>query len=170
MSAKKYIELFNGKLKQKVATIISLGAASEGDLLALDSAGKIDVSVLPVGVGPDVAMIVASENIGAGKYVNIFDDAGTPKIRLADNTNARDAHGFLKDAVLAAATATVYFEGANDDLSSLTVGARQYLGTAGGVTETPPTAAGGANISQLVGYAVNATTVNTDIDDCIGLA
>lgn len=170
MPAKKYIELLNGKLKQKVATIVSAGAGNEGDLVALDAAGKIDVSVLPVGVGPDVSLIVTSEAIGAGKYVNIFNDAGIPKVRLADNTNSREAHGFLKDAAALAATAVVYFEGPNDDFSALTVGARQYLSTAGGVTETPPTAAGGAAISQLVGYAVNATTINTDAEDQIGLA
>jgi len=168
MAAKKYIELLNGKLKQKQATIVSAGVANEGDLPALDSSGKLDVSVLPVGVGPDVAVLVASENLSAGDYVNIWDDAGTPKLRLADNSNSRDAHGFVKDAFASAASATIYFEGANEDLSGLTPGARYYLDTAGGVTATPPVAPA-AQISQLLGYAVNATTINTDIDDCIGL-
>lgn len=168
MAAKKYIELNAGKLKQKQATIISTGAPNDGDLVALDSTGKLDPTVLPIGVGPDVAVLLASENIGAGKYVNIWDDAGTPKARLADNSNGRDAHGFLKDAVTSGNNATVYFEGPNDDLSGLTPGARQYLGTAGGVTETPPVSPA-ANISQFVGIAVSATVINTDIDDCIGL-
>lgn len=168
MAAKKYIELNAGKLKQKQATVISAGAGNDGDIPALDSTGKLDVSVLPVGVGPDVAVILCSENLAAGDYVNIYDNAGTPNVRLADNSNSRDAHGFVKTAYTSGNNATVYFEGANDDLSGLTPGARQYLATAGGVTETPPVAPG-AQISQLVGYAVNATTINTDIDDCIGL-
>ncbi len=168
MAAKKYIELLNGKLKQKQATVVSSGPANDGDLPALDSNGKLDPSVMPVGIGADVAVLPASENLGAGDYVNIWDDAGTPRVRLADNSNSRDAHGFVKDAVTSGNNATIYFEGSNDDLAGLTAGSRYYLDTAGGVTATPP-AAPAAQISQLVGYAVNATTINTDIDDCIGL-
>lgn len=168
--AQKPLQLVNGKITQVEATVVSAGAGDAGEVVALDSSGKIDVSVLPVGVGPNVKVILASENIGAGKYVNIFDNTGTPNVRLADNSNSREAHGFLLDAVVAAANATVYFEGTNNDLSGLTAGARQFLATAGGVTATPPTFAGGATISQLVGSAISATEIDTDIDDCIVLA
>lgn len=168
--AQKPIHLVNGKLTQIEATVVSAGAGDAGEIVALDSSGKIDVSVLPTGVGPNVKVILASEAIGAGKYVNIYDNGGTPNVRLADNSNGREAHGFVKDAVASAANATVYFEGTNDDLSALTPGARQYLGTAGGVTATPPTFAGGAAIHQLVGSAISATEIDTDIDDCVVLA
>lgn len=168
--ADKPIQVINGKLTQVEATVISTGVAQAGDIPALDSNGKLDVSVLPTGVGPNVKVILASENIGAGKYVNIYDNAGTPNVRLADNSNSREAHGFVKDAVTSGSNATVYFEGTNDDLSGLTPGARQYLGTAGGVTVTPPTFGGGAQISQLVGTAISATEIDTDIDDCVVLA
>lgn len=168
--AQKFIELNNGELTQKEATVVSAGAADSGEIPALDSNGKLDLTVLPVGVGPNVKVLTASENISAGKYVNIWDDAGTPKVRLADNSNSREAHGFLKDAVTSGNSATVYFEGTNDDLSGLTPGARQFLGTAGGVTATPPTFAGGAQISQLAGVAISATEIDTDIDDYVVLA
>lgn len=168
--AQKPLQLVNGKITQVEATVVSAGAGDAGEVVALDSSGKIDVSVLPVGVGPNVKVILASENIGAGKYVNIFDNTGTPNVRLADNSNSREAHGFLLDAVTSGNNATVYFEGTNNDLSGLTAGARQYLATAGGVTSTPPTFAGGAQISQLVGSAISATEIDTDIDDCIVLA
>lgn len=168
--AQKPIQLVAGKLTQVEATVISTGAGDAGEIVALDSSGKIDVSVLPTGVGPNVKVILASEAIGAGKYVNIYDNGGTPNVRLADNSNGREAHGFVKDAVASAANATVYFEGTNDDLSSLTPGARQYLGTAGGRTETPPTFAGGAVIHQLVGSAISSTEIDTDIDDCVVLS
>ena len=167
--ADKAIQLISGKLTQVEATVASAGAGNAGDIVALDGGGKLDVSVLPTGVGPDVTVVIASEALSAGDYVNIWDDAGTPKARLADNSNGRDAHGFVKDAVASAANATVYFEGANDDLSALTPGARYYLGTAGDATVTPPVAPG-AMISQFLGIAINATTINTDIDDCIMLA
>lgn len=168
--ADKPIQLINGKLTQVEGTVVSSGAGNAGDIPALDSNGKLDVSVLPTGVGPNVKVILASENISAGKYVNIYDNAGTPNVRLADNSNSREAHGFVKDAVTSGNNATVYFEGTNDDLSGLTPGARQYLATAGGVTATPPTFGGGAQISQLVGTAISATEIDTDIDDCVVLA
>lgn len=168
--AQKPIQLVGGKLTQVEATVVSAGAGDAGEIVALDATGKIDVSVLPTGVGPDVKMILASEAIGAGKYVNIYDNGGVANIRLADNSNSRQAHGFVKDAVASAASGTVYFEGANDDLSGLTPGARQFLGTAGGATSTPPTFAGGAQISQYLGLAISDTEINTDIEDSITLS
>lgn len=168
--AHKPLQLVNGQITQVEATVVSAGAGDAGEVVALDSNGLLDVSVLPVGVGPNVKLILASENIGAGKYVNIYDNTGTPNVRLADNSNSREAHGFLLDAVTSGNNATVYFESTNNDLSGLTSGARQFLGTAGGVTATPPTFAGGATISQLVGTAISATEIDTDIADFIKLA
>lgn len=167
--ADKALQLIAGKITQVEGTVVSTGAAQAGDFVALDGAGKLDVSVLPTGVGPNVKIILASETIGAGKYINIYDNTGVANVRLADNSNSREAHGFVKDAVLSAANATVYFEGTNDDLSGLTSGARQFLGTAGGVTATPPVFPA-AQISQLVGTAISATEIDTDIDDLIVLA
>jgi len=170
MAAKRYIELVSGKFQTKQATVVSTGAPNDGDLVALDSSGKLDVSVLPVGVGPDVKLVVTSETLAAGDYVSFWDNLGTENVRLADNSNGRAAHGFVKAAFSAAATATVYFEGPNDDLSGLTPGERQYLGTSGAVLSTPldPDVATGS-IHQLLGIACDATTVNTDIADCVQL-
>lgn len=168
--ADKPLQWVNGKITQIEGTVVSTGSANSGDIPALGSDGKLDPSVMPAGIGADVKVLPASENIGAGKYVNIWDDAGTPKVRLADNASARDAHGFLKDAVTSGNNATIYFEGSNDDLTGLTAGARYYLGAAGGVTATPPTFAGGAAIGQFVGIAISATEINTDIDDVVVLA
>jgi len=168
--AQKPIQLINGVLTQVEATVVSTGSGDAGEVVALDSNGKIDLSVLPTGVGPDLKVLLASENIGAGKYVNIWNDTGVAKARLADNSNGRQAHGFLKDAVLSGANATVYFEGENAALSGLTPGARYYLGTAGGATATAPTFAGGASISQYVGIAISTTGINTDIEDVVVLA
>lgn len=168
--AQKPLQLVNGKITQVEATVTSAGVADAGKVPALDSTGHFDPTLMPPGVGANVKLILASENIGAGKYVNIYDDAGTTKVRLADNSNSREAHGFLLDAVTSGNNATVYFEGTNNDLSGLTSGSRQFLATAGGVTATPPTFAGGATISQLVGTAISATEIDTDIDDIVVLA
>jgi len=172
MAAKRYLELNSGKIATKQATVVSSGAGNDGDLVALNSSGKLDETVLPVGVGPDVASIVVEDTSGlaAGDYVNIFNNGGTPKVRLADNSNGREAHGFVKASYADAATAIVYFEGPNDDLSGLTPGQRVYLGTAGGVITTPlDPAVDTGSIHQLLGSATSATEVNTDIDDCIQL-
>lgn len=166
--ADKLLDLVNGKIQQKEATDVSTGVAEAGDIVALGTDGKLDPSLLPTGVGPDVIVLEASENLGAGDYVNIFNDGGVQKARLADNSNSRDAHGFVKDAVTAASNATVFFEGANDVLSGLSIGERYYLDTAGGATATAPVAPA-AQISQFLGIAISATAINTDIDDCIGI-
>lgn len=161
--ADKYIALTAGKLGNKEATSVSTGVAEAGDVVALDGTGKIDPSMLPVGVGADVKVLPSTENFAAGDYVNIFDDGGTPSVRLADQSNGRDAHGFVVAATTSPANATVYFEGSNANLSGLTPGARVYLDTVGGVTQTPAT----TGIHQFLGVALSATEVNTDIDDCI---
>jgi hypothetical protein len=163
--ANKYIALVSGKLTNTEATVVSAGAGDAGEIVALDGAGKLDVSVLPVGVGPDVKILPTSENLAAGQYVNIYDNAGTATARLADKSNGRDAHGFVKAATTSPANAIVYFEGSNSDVSGLTPGARQYLSTTGGRTETPQT----TGLHQFLGIAISATEINTDIDDAIVL-
>lgn len=170
MAASKLLQLVGGLITQVSAVVTSAGAGDDGKIPALDSTGRLDASVMPVGIAADVKVLPSTENIGAGKYVNIYDNAGTPSVRLADNSNSRTAHGFVKTGVTSPANATIYFEGANTGLSGLTAGQRQFLSTAGGVTTTPPTFAGGAQISQLLGTAISATEVNTDIEDPIVLA
>lgn len=157
----KFVTLDAGRDKLKVATVTSAGAGNAGDIVALDTAGRLDVSVMPVGIAPDVKVAVTSENLAAGDYVNIYDVAGVPTVRLADKSNDRPAHGFVKAVSTSPANATVYFEGSNSNLSGMTVGARQYLSTVGARTETPAT----TGLHQFLGIAVSATEINTDIDD-----
>ena len=122
--------------------------------------------LMPVGVIADVKVAEASETLAAGDYVNFWNDGGTEKVRLADQSNDRPAHGFVLVAVTATNNATVYFEGANTGLTGRTPGARQYLSTNGDVTETPQT----TGLHQLLGVAISATEVNTDIQDCITIS
>ena len=170
MAAKTFLRLVAGQINSIKAVVQSLGASNDGDLVALDSTGKLDPSLFPTGLGPDVQVLEASENINSGGYVNIFDDGGTTKIRNADRSNAREAHGFLKTAATIGSTGDVYFEGPNDALSGLTSGARYYLGLNGAaittaVDNTNPSANG--FISQYLGIATSTTSINTDIEDYI---
>lgn len=170
MAAKSFLRLVNGVITAIQATVTSTGAGNDGDLVALDPSGKLDVSVLPTGVGPDVKNVVSFENLSSGDYVNLFLDGGVIKARLADNSNGRDAHGFVKNTVTAPATVNVYFEGPNPNVSGLTIGARQYLGTLGKTIEIPlsPITDTG-KIHQFLGIAVSTTEINTDIDDKVVL-
>lgn len=171
MAAKKYIKLANGRLQEEAGTATSAGAADEGKLVALDANGLIDTSMMPVGIGADTALVEASENLASGDFVNLWDDAGTIKARKADATAAgKEADGFVLSAVTAGNDASVYFEGKNNALTGLTLGARYYLSaaSAGGATTTPPTGTG--KVVQYVGRAINATTIAYEGTDGVILA
>jgi hypothetical protein len=160
MAGDKYIKNVAGTLTEEAALQASSGAGDAGAIVALDAAGLIDTSMMPVGIGADTASIVASENLAAGDLVNVHNSAGA-KVRKADATTAgKEAHGFVLAAVTAPAAATVYFEGTNNQVSGLTPGV-QYLATTAGLSdETPPSAAG--NVVQRVGLATSATALNFD--------
>ena len=165
--ANKYMTLVNGKKTLIKSTDVSADVADAGEIVALNSAGVIDPSMLP---DQDVTNVSSFENLSAGDYVNLFDDGGTVKARKADNSNGRDAHGYVKDTVVAPAVVNVYFEGANTNLSGLTEGAKIYLGVTGDVIETPldpNLLANDGKIHQFLGIAISDTEVNTDIADCI---
>lgn len=164
----KYLELQSGQVKERITIDSSAGVGDAGKLIALNTSGQIDLSMMPTGIGPDTVSIVASESLSAGDIVNIYDNAGTPNVRKAD-ANGRKADGFVKDAVSVSGTALVYFEGKNDQLSGLTIGSRYYLSeTAGAVTTTPVTTS--TALHQYVGTAVNASTLNFEPDDTITIA
>lgn len=171
--ASRYMTLANGVRKLVEALVASAGVADAGKIVATGPDGKLDQSLMPLGIGADTVSAVASEAIGTGKFVNFHDNAGTFSVRLADNSNGRRADGFVTEAFASAATATVYpMDGVNSALTGLTPGARYYLDTAGGVTATPldETDALNANkISQYVGTAKSATELVTDDSDPVTL-
>lgn len=164
MAADKYLELTTTGVAEKSTLATSAGAADAGKIPSLDGTGRLDSSFLPVGIGADVAVIEASENLSAGDYVNIWDSTGS-KIRKADASGGlgKKAHGFVLSSVTSGNNGTVYFEGVNTQLTTLTVGATYWLSgsTAGAVTTTVPTTSG--HIAQIVGNAISATAMNTEI-------
>ena len=182
--AQKVITNNAGQLQEVASISTSAGAADAGKIIATNASGQIDVSflnttvssspnklvmtgadgrldisVLPVGVGADTAVIPASEALAAGDLVNIWNNSGTANVRKADaSTAGKEAHGFVLAAVASGASATVYFEGTNTQLSGLTPG-RQYLSTTPGkCSSTAPTGSG--QVVQVVGFAISATAMN----------
>lgn len=147
----------------------SAGAGDAGKVPLLDSAGRLDTTMMPVGIGQDTASIVASEALAAGDFVNVHNVTGTAKVRKADATvSGKEAHGFVLAAVTLGANANVFFEGTNTGVTSQTPGPVFLSATAGQATATPPTGTG--KVVQRVGFAVSATAINFDAGEPIVLA
>jgi hypothetical protein len=151
MAGNKYLSTgATGAPTEIAANDTSAGAGDAGKLVALNASGLIDNSMLPAPTGDGTITADASENLSAGNFVNIFDDGGTIAVRLADNSNGRQADGFVLSPVTSGNPATVYgISQINTGLSGLTLGARYFLGTAGGVTATVPSAGAGVLVQTL---------------------
>lgn len=168
MAGDKYLYNNAGTTTEKAAVQTSAGAGDAGKIPALDSAGRLDNSVMPTGIGADTQVITASEALAAGDLVNIWNSTGA-KVRKADATVAgKDAHGFVLSAVSSSAAATVYFEGTNTGVTGLTPGVQYLSTTAGTATATAPSSSG--NVVQRVGFATAATALNFQSQTPIVLA
>jgi len=171
--AQRFMTLISGLRTMVEALVTSAGAADAGKIIATNADGKLDGSLLPAGIGANVQIVDSSEALGAGKFVNLWNDGGTLKARLADNSNGRQAHGFVKDAVASGNPATVYpLDVNNTAMVGLTVGSRYYLGTAGGTISTaldPLDVANANKVHQYLGIALSATELITDDDSYVTL-
>jgi hypothetical protein len=144
----------------------SAGAADSGEIVALDSTGKLDPTLFPNGFGSDVTTFLAGEALTAGNFVYIN---ATGQVLKADATlPAKAARGYVLSNVANAASATVYFDEANTAVTGLTPGASYYLSTTpGGVTTTPPATNGSGQIIQELGFASSATNIHVNIQEPI---
>lgn len=148
------------------ALTVSAGAADAGKLFAPGADGKWDITLMPTGIGPATKSVMASEALTAPCFVNLWNDAGTLKMRYADAATAaagKKAHGFLLASVASADFGLVYFEGEITGLSGLTPGADYFLSAAspGAPATTVVTTAG--HILQYLGVATGATSIDTEI-------
>lgn len=159
-----------GHSKQVTATQTSAGAADAGKIGALDANGKWPASMMPTGYGDETADYPSSENLTAGMLVNIYDVAGTATVRKADgSTTGKRCHGFVAASTTSPATASVYFDGFNNNCTGLT-GGDVYLSqvTPGLATSTIPTTVGG--IAQRVGTSgPSATILDFEAEEPIAL-
>jgi len=168
MAGNKYIKNLNGTLTEQAGTQVG-GTGHENEIPALDAAGRFDVSMMPVGVAPEVSLLTASENLAAGDFVNIWNNGGTANVRKADaTTQGKEAHGYVLAAFNSASTATVYLEGTNTAVTGATAGNVFLETTAGGFTSTAPSGSG--NVVQRLGVATSATTINFEPQQPITLA
>jgi hypothetical protein len=152
-----FLKYVSGKLQEAFALVTSAGAGDAGKLVKLDGGGKLDITLMPSGVGAETATVEASETLAAGDLVNVYFADPDTLARKADASDpAKFANGFVLAAVTSGQNGTVYFGGLNDQVSGLTPGAALYLdaATPGGLTETAP--AGDGDIAQHVGFAAGA--------------
>ena len=166
--ADKYIRQNAGQLAEVEGTVTSAGAGDAGKIVALDNTGKLDTTVMPTGIGAQTQAMACSENLTAGDLVNIWNDSGTRKVRRADCSNGRRAHGFVLSGFSSGATATVYLDDTLTGLTGLTPGSVYYLSTTGAATATAPSTAG--QISQEIGVAVSTTAISFEPQQPITLA
>lgn len=168
MAGEKFLKNVAGQLTEQAAAQASAGAGDAGKIVALDATGKLDNSMMPVGIGDDTQVITASEALNAGDFVNVHNSSGA-KVRKADaSTSGKEAHGFVLAGVANGAAATVYFEGTNTQVSGQTPGPVFLSTTPGQATPTAPSTAG--QVVQPIGVATSTTTINFDSRPSILLA
>lgn len=155
MAGDKYLRIGpSGRPQENTSVNSSAGAGDANKIVALNSSGQIDSTMLPE---IPTFTVMSSENLSAGDLINLWDDAGTLKMRKADNTSTtKRADGYIEAAITSGNTGSPTVGGGLvSGLSGLTLAADYYLGTNGGVTTTPPSAS--ASIVQYVGRAKSAT-------------
>lgn len=162
----KYLTRENGVQKLASGTATGGVPEAEGKAVALGANGLIHPSMFPINALHATTIVVeASEAISESDYINLFDDAGVHKVRKADGSQERPAHGYVSEGVALGSNATVHLSGMNKGVG-LTVGTRYFLSstTPGSVLPVPTEAAG--NIIQFLGVAVpmNATEIGIQFE------
>lgn len=168
MSGLSFLRQVSGVLTEVLGIQSSAGAADAGKIPALDASGRFDSTMMPIGVVADTKIIVASEALAAGDFVNVWNSTGA-KARKADATTAgKHAHGFVLASVANGGNATVYFEGINTQVTGQTAGDVFLQTTAGTAGTTAPSASG--NVVQRIGVAISSTEIDFEGNAPITLA
>lgn len=157
------LDTTTGLPKRTVPVTISAGAGDAGKIIQLDSAGKIDVTVLPTGVGPAAFSATAGEALAARDFVYV---SATGTILKADGTDpVKKAVGFVTGAVSNAAVGTVFYGDVVSGFTGLTPGASYFLShtTTGAVVLAASLTTTAGRIVQLLGTAKSATELIVEI-------
>lgn len=160
MATAKYLARLAGKNKEVIPAVTT----AADSIVATGADGKLDISLMPVGVGAEVRVMEAFENLTAGDFVNLFLSGGVIKARKADaTTTGKPADGFVLANVTAPADATVFgLSNTNTALSGLTVGTRYWLSTTPGAVTAEPGPVAAGNFNQELGIASLATEMVFD--------
>lgn len=145
---------------------IFVGIATEGKILWVeDEATRLQFIGAAWSTFPDAGSLFqttidADEAIAAGELLNVFDDAGTPKVRLADASDpARPCNAFAVTAAAAPGDpCTIMASGINKQVAPAQSGAVWLSETTpGGYEFAVP--AGAGEIVQSIGTAIEAVGI-----------
>ena len=168
MATQKVLTNNAGTIIEVIPNTASSGTGDAGKLVALNSAGQVDITMMPTGIGPDTATINASEALSAGAFVNVWNSTGAA-VRNADATTVgKETNGFVLAGVLSGAPALVYFSGINNQVSGQTPGPVFLTTTPGVAGGAPPSGSG--NVVQRLGIATSATSITFEPSAPIVLA
>jgi hypothetical protein len=145
----------NGTLDPTVVNASATGGA--GKIVQYGSDGRLSKAVMPAGYEQTGILYVAAEALAAGDSVNVHTAGGLAKVRKADASTNKEAHGFVDQAYTNGATGVmVLSQGVNTNASGLTPGARVYQSSTPGLATTalPSDTA----MWQVIGQAVDATS------------
>jgi hypothetical protein len=150
MAAEKFLQNSGGQIIE----VAGATTAAANRIVSTGADGLLSLTLMPVGVAADVETMIASETLTAGHLVNIWNDSGTRKMRKADCSNGRRAHGFVLAGVTSGESGVCYKD---STITSVTLGLADmgspvYLSTGGTFSTTAPSTAG--YISQEIGYCV----------------
>ena len=171
MAIQRFLAIVAGKMQEVLGLDVSAGASSAGQIIASNSAGKLDSTFLPAGIGQATRALPATEALSAGALVNVWSSGGTTSARNSDGSvTGKPAHGFVLAAVALGGTATVYGPGAeNTSATGLTPGPLFLSATTPGGTSSTAAAAAGQTY-QEVGNADSATSFLFSPGPAIGRA
>ena len=157
-----YLDLVSGKIKQTRA--INSNTGNPNEIVATDSGGRININLLPTGLGAETVVLQTTENLAAGDFVTFT--AGSPAtIRKAFGgaSSPRPAFGFVLSGYSTGADATVYtISQRNNMLTGLHPGNDYYLATTVGAEGTITDSLTGpvaGNIIQYIGRADTASSI-----------
>lgn len=166
MAAKKLLTVASdGSQATYSGKTTSAGAGDAGEVPVLDGAGKLDISMMPNGVGGDALTLTSGEALTAGDYVYI---SAAGLVFKADNSAiGKAARGYVLQSVAITTAVVVYFDDNNTGVTGKTPGVTYYTSsTAGAVTASPDVTTVG-KVLQEVGFATSASSIHTNIQEPI---
>ncbi len=159
MATRKLLKIGSTGLITEEATISTSAGAGDADkFVQTNSAGVLDATLMPAGVGQDVRTVTAGENLSAGNL--IYMSAAGTVFKADANAEGKEATGYVLTSIANGASGSAYFGGGViSGLSGLTAGSRYFLSTAatGAVALYASLTFGAGDIVQEVGRALSTT-------------
>jgi hypothetical protein len=163
----KYLQknVTTGITEQKTPIVVSGGAGDASKIPQTDGSGRLDITVMPAGVGPAVFSGTAFEALSARDFVYVKPDGTIAKADGAAVSNA--AMGYVIAAHIVGAPATVYYGDILNGFTGLNPGATYFLSQTvpGAIVLAGALVDAGGNVVQVLGRAKSATELVVNIEE-----